>query len=176
MNGYPGGWDSPDYTTKGSKSIVIWESTDLSTWVGPRLAEVSPSNAGMTWAPDAIWDPSRNQFMVFWTSSISGSWRVMKSYTSDFYTFTPAETFVTGMGMDNTIARDTSSNTYYMISKNGPDNLIQQNKASSLNGPWTKVSERIGAGLMPAGEGPLIFQNNQNPNKVRGHLHPLFQR
>jgi len=166
VNGYPGGWESPDYTTKGSKSIVVWESTNLRDWSGPFLRKVSPDNAGMTWAPDAIWDPSRSKFMVFWTSAISGQgWKTLKSYTSDFVNFSAAETFVTGLGMDNTIVFDKSQNRFIQISKNGPDNLIQQNWASTLAGPWTKTSERIGAGLLPAAEGPLIFQNNQTPSK-----------
>lgn len=159
------GWNNNDFTVNGSKSIVIWESSDLTNWSSARLAQVSPSNAGMTWAPDAIWDSSRNAFMVFWTSSLSGSWRIMRCWTTDFVTFTTAETYLQGFGMDNTIIHDKNAQRYYMISKNGPNELIQQNVATSLNGPWTKVSENIGQGLMPAGEGPLAFQNNQNPSK-----------
>ena len=54
---YPQGW-GVDYTKNGSKGIVVWESTNLKNWDGPYLRTVSPSNAGMTWAPDAIYDPS----------------------------------------------------------------------------------------------------------------------
>ncbi|KAK3688048.1 glycosyl hydrolase [Podospora appendiculata] len=163
--GLAGGWNNADMTTKGSKSIVVWESTDLKSWSGPRLAKVSPDNAGMTWAPDAIWDPSTSRFMVFWTSNIQGAgggWKTMRSFTKDFQTFTTAEAYVS-LGMDNTIAA--FSGKFYMLSKNGPGNLLQENVASSLNGPWSKVSENIGQGAMTAGEGPLVFQNNLNPNK-----------
>lgn len=59
---HPEGWDVGDkYTTEGSHGIVVWESNDLKTWSEPALRIVSPENAGMTWAPDAIWDPSRGQ-------------------------------------------------------------------------------------------------------------------
>jgi sucrose-6-phosphate hydrolase SacC (GH32 family) len=59
---YPEGWNVGDkYTTQGSRGIVVWESSDLKNWSGPNLRIVSPTNAGMTWAPDAIWDPSRQQ-------------------------------------------------------------------------------------------------------------------
>lgn len=59
---YPEGWDVGDkYTTEGSHGIVVWESSDLQTWSEPALRIISPDNAGMTWAPDAIWDPSREQ-------------------------------------------------------------------------------------------------------------------
>jgi hypothetical protein len=119
----------------------------------------------MTWAPDAIWDPVREQYMVYWTTQVDGPLIGMRSYTSDFKTFSEAE-YYTNLGMDFTIAFDEKKDKYYMISKNGPDELIQQNVADSLDGPWTKVSERIGSGVLPAGEGACIFQNNQNPNKV----------
>jgi sucrose-6-phosphate hydrolase SacC (GH32 family) len=59
---HPRGWDvGDDYTTNGSKGIVVWESSDLKNWSEPSLRNVSPENAGMTWAPDAIWDPDTNQ-------------------------------------------------------------------------------------------------------------------
>ncbi|GAB1317061.1 hypothetical protein MFIFM68171_07271 [Madurella fahalii] len=51
-----------------------------------------------------------------------------------------------------------------MVSKNGPDELIQQNVADSLDGPWEMVAEGIGRG-MPAGEGPLVFRDNVDREK-----------
>ncbi|CAI4212378.1 unnamed protein product [Parascedosporium putredinis] len=161
---YPQGW-GVDYTKNGSKGIVVWESTNLRDWDGPYLRNVSPSNAGMTWAPDAIYDPATGKYLVFWTTSLAGDgWYIMKSYTSDFKTFSTAEKFLAGAGMDATIALDKSTNMFYRISKNGPGELIEEAKATSLSGQWTVVKQQIGAGL-PAGEGPLIFQNNANPSK-----------
>jgi len=165
------------FTCNGSKSIVVWESTDLLKWTGPTHPVVSPSNAGMTWAPDAIWDPKREKYMVFWTSKLDGgqSLHQLRSFTADFKSFTPAERFV-DLGMDNTIALDKSSGKYYMISKNGPKDGIQQNVADNLDGPWKKVAEGIGLDEMPAGEGPLIFQNNLNPKKVWHTQLPALHR
>lgn len=88
----------------------------------------------------------------------------MGSYTTDFKTFTPAQKFLRGAGMDATIAMDKSTKTFYRISKNGPGQLIEEARATSLNGPWTVVAQRIGQGL-PAGEGPLIFQDNRDSSK-----------
>lgn len=147
---------------------MVWESNDLVNWSEARLVEVSPENAGMTWAPDAIWDPEAEQYLVHWTTNLKGDgWYIMKSYTSDFKTFSPAEKFLTGAGMDATIARDETSNVTYRISKNGPGELIEEASAPSLEGPWTVVSQEIGSGTIPAGEGPLVFQNNEDPSKVR---------
>ena len=89
----------------------------------------------------------------------------MRSFTADFVTFTPAEKWLTGAGMDATVARDSKSGTFYRISKNGPDELIEQASASSLDGPWTVIRNQIGSGTIPKGEGPLFFPDNNNPEK-----------
>lgn len=163
------GWNvGDDYTTRGSKNIVVWETSNLRDWSGPFLRRVSPDNAGMTWAPDAIWDSSRSQYLVHWTSHIIGQgWFIMRSFTRDFVTFTPAEIWLRGAGMDATVKYDPATRKYYRISKNGPGELLEQASSTSLDGPWTVDRQRIGQGL-PAGEGPLAFQDNQNPN--RWHL------
>ena len=45
--------------TAASKSIVIWESTDLVKWSEPRLVKVAPDDAGCTWAPEAVYDETK---------------------------------------------------------------------------------------------------------------------
>lgn len=59
------GWTGNNFTEYGSKGIVVSESTDLKTWTRAALRIVSPSNAGMTWAPDAIWDPDSSRCRDF---------------------------------------------------------------------------------------------------------------
>ncbi|CRJ87112.1 hypothetical protein BN1708_009210 [Verticillium longisporum] len=81
-----------------------------------------------------------------------------------FVSFTPAEKWLTGAGMDATVFRDPSSSIFYRVSKNGPNNLIEQARASTLNGPWTVIRNEICQGL-PAGEGPLVFRDNITPSK-----------
>ncbi|RNJ54805.1 hypothetical protein D7B24_009421 [Verticillium nonalfalfae] len=163
---YPRGWDvGDDYTSNGSKGLVVWESSNLRNWSASQLRIVSPSNAGMTWAPDAIWDPATSRYLVHWTCNLKGEgWFIMRSFTTDFVSFTPAEKWLTGAGMDATVFRDPSSSTFYRVSKNGPNNLIEQARASTLNGPWTVIRNQIGQGL-PAGEGPLVFRDNITPSK-----------
>ena len=162
-------YETGNYDTEtGSHSIVVWESNDLVNWSEPRLAEISPENAGMTWAPDAIWDPEAGQYLISWTCNLIGEgWFIMKTYTSDFVTFSPAEKFMTGAGMDITLGVDNTTSTFYRIGKNDGGELIELASSSTLSGDqWTPINEEIGAGTIPAGEGPLFFQNNQDPTKV----------
>lgn len=87
-----------------SRSLVIWDSkgSSLTQWSAPRLVEVVPENFRMAWAPEAVYDKARGQFMVFWSSNRYGDAqhtgspdkdKVYRSYTSDFKSFTPAELY-----------------------------------------------------------------------------------
>ncbi len=64
-------WDAA--TRRGSRGIIVWESTDLVNWTGERLVQVMPSTAGMVWAPEAIWDYEQQQFLVVWSSRLYSS-------------------------------------------------------------------------------------------------------
>jgi hypothetical protein len=59
-------WDASQ--RNGSLSIFVWESTDLVNWGNERLVQVENANAGMVWAPDAIWDFQKQQYLVHWAS------------------------------------------------------------------------------------------------------------
>lgn len=49
---------------------MIWDSPDLVHWSEPRLVDVASKipGAGMAWAPEANWDPVREQWIVFWST------------------------------------------------------------------------------------------------------------
>ncbi|KAG7126778.1 hypothetical protein HYQ44_000498 [Verticillium longisporum] len=68
-----------------------------------------------------------------------------------FVSFTPAEKWLTGAGMDATVFRDPSSSIFYRVSKNGPNNLVEQARASTLNGPWTVIRNEISTLPLPTG-------------------------
>ncbi|OAA67352.1 glycoside hydrolase family 43 protein [Niveomyces insectorum RCEF 264] len=89
----------------GSRGIFVWESTDLLTWTDERLAIVEDATAGMVWAPEAIWDPAKGQYMVYWSSKFypasdtrhagaPTNTRIRYAYTADFHTFSAPQTFV----------------------------------------------------------------------------------
>ena len=159
------GWAAA--TKTGSKSLVVWESSDLRTWSQEKLIKVSPDHAGMTWAPDAIYDRAHDIYVVYWTSALNtGGWHTMRSNTKDFKSFSPAQIWKGVAGMDSTIVFDIEMKTYYRFSKNGPGELIEQVESKSLDGPWRLVKNQIGLGAMPKGEGPLIFQSNSNQKKA----------
>ncbi|KAF5611647.1 arabinosidase [Fusarium subglutinans] len=65
------GWQGWDWAQSGaSRYIEIWESDDMSSWSKQRHVLVAPPEAGMAYAPEAIWDPEIEAYVVYWTSSL----------------------------------------------------------------------------------------------------------
>ncbi|CBG68311.1 MULTISPECIES: family 43 glycosylhydrolase [Streptomyces] len=170
-----GDWDASQRT--GSKSIMVWESTDLVHWTNQRLVKVSPDSAGNTWAPEAYYDDQRGEYVVFWASKLydneahSGDTynRMMYATTRDFYTFSEPKVWVDrGYSViDSTVIQHDGE--YYRLSKDERNNssstpnskFIFEEKSDTLRSlSWTAVAEGIGKGTMSAAEGPLVFKSN----------------
>ncbi|WP_240528884.1 family 43 glycosylhydrolase [Streptomyces humi] len=170
-----GDWDAAQRT--GSRSIMVWESTDLVHWTDQRLVKVAPDSAGNTWAPEAFYDAKLGEYVVFWASKLyddaahSGDTynRMMYATTRDFYTFSEPKVWIDrGWSViDSTMIQ--KDGTYYRLSKDERNNtsstpdskFIFEEKSDSIRSTdWTPVAEGIGKGAMSAAEGPLVFRSN----------------
>ncbi len=147
--------------TAGSKSIVVWESEDLVNWSEPRLVQVAPDDAGCTWAPEAFYDESRGEFMVFWASKTRGDnfakHRIWAAHTKDFRTF--GEPFVyiekPTTVIDTTIVRD--GDTYYRFTKDEKHKAITLEHSKDLMRGWRGVDD-FSLGHLTGYEGPTCFR------------------
>lgn len=162
------GWGTAQ--SNGSKSIMIWESTDLVNWSDQRMVEVAIDTAGCTWAPEAFYDETTGEYIVFWASKDTAKvgadgynhHRIYYSKTRDFYTFTKPEVYQSiELGDNNaTDVIDTTiienEGTYYRITKNENTKKVFMEKSDSVLGEWTLVDSNITefAGV----EGPTIFK------------------
>ncbi|MGW3102305.1 family 43 glycosylhydrolase [Streptomyces sp. NPDC001100] len=172
-----GSWD--DVQRHGSRSVMIWESTDLVHWTDQRLVKVAPENAGNTWAPEAYWDDSLGEYVVFWASKLyadddpdhAGSTynRMMYATTKDFRTFSDPKVWDDpGYSViDSTVVK--YKDTYYRYTKDERDpsssspcsKFITGEKSTSLTSTsYDFVSECIGSGAIERGEGPTVFRSN----------------
>ncbi|MBQ6730701.1 MAG: glycoside hydrolase family 43 protein [Bacilli bacterium] len=97
-----GGWTTNhNYTRKGSHSITLWETHDLSNWGEPRLIEVAAPDAGMAWAPEMIYHEETGQYLIYFSSTICNEdkseilWRDCIYYTTtrDFVHFGETKKF-----------------------------------------------------------------------------------
>ncbi|MGM0874719.1 MAG: family 43 glycosylhydrolase [Bacillota bacterium] len=159
------GWS--DAQRNGSKSLIVWESTDLINWSEPRMVEVAPPNAGDAWAPEAFYDEKTGEYVVFWASRLPngegdfGPHDIYYAKTRDFHTFTEPKVFIDRPGdthiIDTTIIKD--NDMYYRYSGDGQ---ITIEKTDQILGTWSKVGTiESSTGLTGHDvEGPLIFKFN----------------
>lgn len=153
------------------------QSTDLIHWHNHRLVPVmgSAPQVRNVWAPEFIFDPAQNNYLVFWSSS-SGTcgWddsRIWCARTDDFVRFSaPRVLFDPGFTViDATIVP--FEEHFYMFFKDerfghiqGEHRYIQGASATQLEGPYTIVTEAITPSIT---EGPAVMRS---PNPERWYL------
>ncbi|MEV7809095.1 immunoglobulin-like domain-containing protein [Microbispora sp. NPDC088329] len=136
VDGTAYGWKGWDWAQSGAgRHIEVWESDDLRTWSEQRHVRVAPDEAGMAFAPEAIWDEAIGAYVVYWTSSMyppgtyytpdrddpNGRYpltrnQTLYSTTRDFVTFTPAKVMSGRPGhgtLDAVIIRDDEDGSYH---------------------------------------------------------------
>ena len=62
------GWKAA--SEKGSRDLIVWETKDLVHWSKERGCTVGISRAGCVWAPEAVFDKEKGEFLVFFASKV----------------------------------------------------------------------------------------------------------
>ncbi|KAF2142148.1 glycoside hydrolase family 43 protein [Aplosporella prunicola CBS 121167] len=174
-------WDAAQRT--GSRGIFVWESSDLVNWSEERLVEVEDSTAGMVWAPEAIWDSDKGQYLVHWASafyastdsahsSTASAIKIRYAHTSDFRAFSAPQTYI-----DNAPASTIDltflplgTNAYARFLKNETAKTVYQEvSADGLFGTWTRPGGPD-AVIQTQVEGPAVYWDNE----VEGKAHLLL--
>lgn len=144
----------------GSRSIIIWESKDLVHWSPPRAVAVAPEDAGCAWAPEAIYDEERGDYLVFWASTTKrdgfSKHRIWGARTKDFRTFGAPFVYIEKPTtiIDTTIVRD--GGKYHRFTKDEKFKAITMETAERLEGPWREVPDFSLAKLVGY-EGPEAY-------------------
>ncbi|KAL4981221.1 glycosyl hydrolase [Aspergillus desertorum] len=166
-------------SSKGSRAIFVWESTDLINWTDERLVTVEDETAGMAWAPDAIWDADQGQYFVHWAAQLfaeddpnhTGNPVLLNSlryaYTSDFRTFTEPQTYIS-LGNETAIDLsflkvDESTLIRYYVD-GATTSPIQDLSTDGLVGKWTALDGTIEDSL--SFEAPYPFWDNIEEGKA----------
>lgn len=164
------GWNQ----LSASQNIVVWESDDLVNWSEPKLVYAGFDNAGCVWAPEAIYDESAGNYVVYWSSrdkSLNGTeknaLRVYVCRTDDFNTFTTPKVWLSedeASGkevniIDTTIVKE--GEYYYRFSTSDWNTIIDRSKTldtddvldvtvdrehSRPNKSWERIVTREGSG------------------------------
>lgn len=160
----------------GSRSIMVWESRDLVDWGEGRLVEVAPPEAGNTWAPESVWDPEQQAYLVHWSSKLydgpdhqGGTYnRIMYATTRDFREFSEPRVWIDRgwHTIDTTVIAHEGRYYRYLKDERSRTQGVPKGKtvfsetATSLTGEWEPLAEGIGLGPISQGEGPLVYQSN----------------
>lgn len=150
----------PRSVRAGSRSIMIWESADLIHWSEPRLVAVAPEDGGCAWAPEAIYDVERGDYLVFWASTTKrdnfAKHRIWAAYTKDFKTFSEPFIYIEKPEpvIDTTIIHDGRS--YYRFTKDEQFKAVTLETSPKLMGPWTLVPD-FSLATLRGHEGPECY-------------------
>lgn len=156
------GGDWADYGNNGSRYICIWESDDLVNWSEERLVEIAPQNAACMWAPEATYDETTGEYVVYWATGLKNGngKKIYYAKTRDFWTFTEPQIY---KDVENgTTFIDTTmieyDGTYYRFTKNENEITILMETSDSVLGDFSLVKTRIADewGV----EGPAIYKIN----------------
>lgn len=149
------GWEQA--ATRGSRNMLVWESTDLVHWSEPWSVTLAPTEAGNLWAPEAIFDQQQQEFLVFWASHTQQKHKIYASYTKNFRQFSEPFVFIERPAdvIDTTIIY--ASGSYYRFSKDETSSRILMEAGESLTGVFQEVNSPFLSQLTGV-EGPQIYQ------------------
>ncbi len=148
------GWDS-------NRGIITWKSSDLINWTDETVIEIAnefPSTVGADriWAPQAIYDKSRGEYMLYFAVRVHSAnaytraenlsteeTHMWYAYTKDFKSLSSEPKLLfkpdSGQGIDGDILfRD---GVYYMYYKDESNAKIKVASAKSPHGPYSGGSE-----------------------------------
>lgn len=184
--GGPGGsgWDQ----LGASQNIVVWESADLVNWSEPRLVYAGFDQAGCVWAPEAIYDKTTGDYVIYWSArdkskagTDDNALRVYVCRTRDFNTFSEPQVWLSEDRqdgketniIDSSIVQDEKGD-YYRFSTSDWNTIVDtsrtlavddvfdvsQNPTESKNGNWKRLVERDESGAAGFGrcEGLTVYQ------------------
>lgn len=154
------GWEAAQYA--GSTKMVIFRSEDLVSWSKPWTADMQVPGAGCVWAPEAVYDPKGQSYLVFWASCVKEEadrepkQRIYCSHTKDFVTFEEPKKYIEREHhvIDTTIVEE--NGVFYRFSKDETTKNIRMDRGRTLLGEFTEVYSECLNGLMGV-EGPTAF-------------------
>lgn len=154
------GWEKAQY--EGSRDLIVWESEDLVHWSEERACTVGIPEAGCVWAPEAVYDSGKEEFLVFWASMVKApadeeaKQRIYASWTKDFRQFSEPFVYMEREQhvIDSTIVEN--QGRYYRFTKDETNKCIILEESESLTGTFRQIPSETLSGLLGV-EGPECY-------------------
>jgi hypothetical protein len=137
--------------------VHIWDSADLRGFTGYRRVKLH-SMATHSWAPEAFWDASRNQYAIIYSAAYGGHDVIMVNYTTDFVTVgSPQVFFDPGYAtIDGSIV--SAGGVNYLYVKNNTNSTLVGARSGSL-APGSFATYRTGIAPGRGVEAPQIVKS-----------------
>jgi len=154
------GWNS-------NRNLITAKSTDLIHWFDESLIEIANQypnmmNCDRAWAPQAIYDPEKGSYMIYFAARVPGTddrTVMYYAYSKDLRTLdtAPVLLFAPKNGND-AIDSDIiyQNGKYYMYYKNETNKRIYLATADHAAGPYTEIRQ-VSEGSLGV-EGPNIYR------------------
>lgn len=188
-----------EFSSNGSKYLMIWESDDLVNWSKQRMVRIADDMTGCAWAPETIYDEVTGEYIVYWSGQDlhpgSDSYNkkvVYVSRTRDFYSFSEQQKFVYPNGTDGTVHGTSDSyidttmikgsdGLYYRVtkfedmpSKWNCGTKVFMDVAEYPMGEYTRVETNLSEDAFDGVEGPGWFRYNKDDAEQTGYKYCLM--
>jgi len=150
----------------GSRSIMVWKSTDLVHWSEQTMVEIAPPEAGNAWAPEVLCGEN-GEFYVFWASNMKSKFdaadekmyhKMLVATTRDFSSFSePAIYMDYGQSLIDTTMIQNNGRVYRFTKG---DHIFQESGDSFHDRQFKMINNNVEEKFMVKGEGPIIFKSN----------------
>ena len=140
---YKGTWD--EIGRNGSKDLALWESDDLVHWSSQRMVRLGDADFGCLWAPDMLYDPKEDDYVVHWSSSHRsnnyGPKKIYYSRTRDFVHFTPPAVLYekADSGIIDSAMYEENGRYYLFVKSEANPEIIIMLQSEQITGPFTRV-------------------------------------
>ena len=131
----------------GSKALAHWWSDDLIHWSEQEMITLGDEHFGCLWAPDVIFDPEHEDYVLHWSSTHSsnqfGPMAIFYSRTKDFVTFTkPALLYRKEDSgcIDSAMYEENGKYYLFVKSEKNPSRMIEL-VSDHVTGPFTRIPQ-----------------------------------
>ncbi|MCD2257043.1 glycoside hydrolase family 43 protein [Agrilactobacillus fermenti] len=155
-------WDDSRGIGTAKRSILSMSSSDLTGW-GYDYSTIASGDAGCTWAPEAIWDPIQQNYLVYWAESNSEDnykdLSIWASRTSDFKNFSQAVPYIAPTGQSRIDATVFQNNDHFVrFVKNENSKHVYEDRVNALTDPQgTPIYSELLSNLKDV-EGPETYK------------------
>ena len=174
------------YVWGANTGIVTWHSTDLVNWDNETLITIrgaydntKSDNQRMVWAPEAIWDKEKGEYMIYWSmeggEQYGDKLMIWYSYTKDFKSLTqePKVLYNPGPTGLNLAPVQGSSDTNCLdadiVERDGKFYMYYKWSGGSNAGTQLAVSDKLTEGYLPLGyDTSAGTETPQSPGELCG--------